>query len=626
MKNHRRSLLGLTGLVLLAAPAMAQDDISVLHPLGVVDKFLVDEAHDANAGWMRIQIVWRYYEPSDDAFSPGGYGSDLDAMEAAGLRMSPVILTGRCWATWKPGDPWDPENPDSDNPSGAPADLSETYDETHAYSETYYDFIYHFVSNFGDRIDRITIENEVNATNFWEDSIDEYLRLLVTARKAAADANPLVLVFDSGMGSGSWGAPVAQDRYEGGDWTWQEARDFLIEYYDRDAYVPLPALTSEGALQNFFATGLGGGVPQNYARVTGVLTGLHSDDLDRMLVDALNVKFTGEPWLIDEVVAWIDEVIASVPEQSPLPVKVNNEASSWCVDPSDIISHDGRFICDLSAADEPLLATELIRKVVEGIHVGVVQSLWFPFTNCLPDRDCDTPNEATPRLGLYDYDGNPTESLAAFRTLGRFLGGNRDYTGKVARAAGGPIHDFVFTERITGRADVHVMWWDDGFHGSGTLPTSIGAPNGTILATVYTQDGDSTTVDVVDDEVTVSVSREPVVVYFDDGYTPIDWPLDPVVGPAPPAMVLGVPAPNPAPGWTRVRFGLDEPIDDLSLRIHDVSGRLVATLLQGSLDAGIYSLVWDGRNDVGRDVGGGVYFVALESRGVRQTQKLLVTR
>jgi len=327
-----------------------------------------------------------------------------------------------------------------------------------------------------------------------------------------------------------------------------------------------------------------------------------------------------------EVIDWIDEVIASEPAQSPVPVKINNEASSWCVDPSDVIMFDGRPICDLSPSDDPLLATEFIRKVVEGIDLGVVQSLWFPFTNCLVGRDCDTPSEPTPRLGLYDYDGNPTEALAAFRTLGRFIAGNRDYSGKVARSAGSVIHDFAFTERITGRQDVHVLWWDDGFHGSGTLPTTLPVPGETIAVTVYTQDGDSMSVAVVDDEVTVSVSREPVVVYFDDGYTPIDWPLDPVVGPAPPTMVLGVPAPNPAPGWTRVRFGLDDPVDDLSLRVHDVRGRRVATLLEGSLDAGIYSLVWDGRNDLGREVGGGVYFVALESRGVRQTQKLLITR
>lgn len=625
----RRGRSGLVAALLLAValPAQAQeDDISVLHPLGLVDKFLLDEAAAIHSGWMREQIVWRYYESADDVFTPGGYESDLLALEARGLRLSPVVVTGRCWATWKPGDTWDPESPDADTPSGPPADLSAVYDAGHGYSATYYDFIHHFVSSFGDRIDRITIENEVNASNFWDGTIDEYIRVLTTARKAAQDANPLVLVFDSGMGSGSWGAPVAQDRYEDGHWSWTEARDFLVEYYERDAYVPLPAIGTEGALQTFFASGLGGAVPENYARVVDVLTSLYSDELDMMLVDGLNLKFTGEPWLLDEVVTWIDEVVASVPEQTPLPVKVNNEASSWCVDPADVIPHGGRFICELTPSDFPLLATEMMRKVVQGIEVGVVQSLWFPFSNCLVDRDCDVPNEPTPRLGLYDYDGNPTEALTSYQILGRFIAGNRDFSGKVARGGGSPIHEYAFTERITKRTDVRVMWWDDGFHGSGSLTATVDAPSGTVAAKVFTQDGDSTSVPVVGDGVTVTVSREPLVLYFDDGYTPIDWPLDPVVGPAPPQVVLGVPAPNPAPGWTRVRFGLDEEVHDLSLRIHDVAGRRVATLLEGSMGAGVYSLVWDGRNDAGQDVAGGVYLVSIQTGGRRQVQKLLVVR
>jgi flagellar hook assembly protein FlgD len=44
------------------------------------------------------------------------------------------------------------------------------------------------------------------------------------------------------------------------------------------------------------------------------------------------------------------------------------------------------------------------------------------------------------------------------------------------------------------------------------------------------------------------------------------------------------------------------------------------------MGAGVYSLVWDGRNDAGQDVAGGVYLVSIQTGGRRQVQKLLVVR
>jgi hypothetical protein len=50
------------------------------------------------------------------------------------------------------------------------------------------------------------------------------------------------------------------------------------------------------------------------------------------------------------------------------------------------------------------------------------------------------------------------------------------------------------------------------------------------------------------------------------------------------------------------------------LEVYDVTGRRVRTLVDGWLDAGSLAVEWDGRDESGREVGGGVYFLRLQSQ------------
>ena len=50
---------------------------------------------------------------------------------------------------------------------------------------------------------------------------------------------------------------------------------------------------------------------------------------------------------------------------------------------------------------------------------------------------------------------------------------------------------------------------------------------------------------------------------------------------------------------------------DVRLRIYDVNGRLVRTLVSGLQSPGPYTAVWDGRDDNGRGVASGNYFARL---------------
>jgi flagellar hook assembly protein FlgD len=56
--------------------------------------------------------------------------------------------------------------------------------------------------------------------------------------------------------------------------------------------------------------------------------------------------------------------------------------------------------------------------------------------------------------------------------------------------------------------------------------------------------------------------------------------------------------------------------------VHDVGGRLVRTLLRDDRPAGRHSVTWDGRDERGRIVPAGVYFVRLEAGGVQESRTI----
>jgi hypothetical protein len=99
-----------------------------------------------------------------------------------------------------------------------------------------------------------------------------------------------------------------------------------------------------------------------------------------------------------------------------------------------------------------------------------------------------------------------------------------------------------------------------------------------------------------------------------------------VVAAAPARVMLYPPQPNPFNPRTAVRFDLPES-GRVSLRVFDLRGRLVRTLLAAShLDAGTRLLTWDGRDDTGADTASGVYWLSLDSAQGRQTQRAVLLR
>jgi len=88
---------------------------------------------------------------------------------------------------------------------------------------------------------------------------------------------------------------------------------------------------------------------------------------------------------------------------------------------------------------------------------------------------------------------------------------------------------------------------------------------------------------------------------------------------------LYAPVPNPGRSPVAVRYSLACE-GRTQVHIHDLTGRVVRTLVNSSQQAGRYSLRWDGRDNVGHTLAGGVYFCRLVSGEYRATEKVVLQR
>lgn len=80
--------------------------------------------------------------------------------------------------------------------------------------------------------------------------------------------------------------------------------------------------------------------------------------------------------------------------------------------------------------------------------------------------------------------------------------------------------------------------------------------------------------------------------------------------------------PNPFAGSTRIRLELPAETPVLAT-IFALDGRLVASLHQGTLPAGVRELTWDGRDADGRPAAAGIYFSLVQTPGHRVVGKLV---
>jgi hypothetical protein len=93
----------------------------------------------------------------------------------------------------------------------------------------------------------------------------------------------------------------------------------------------------------------------------------------------------------------------------------------------------------------------------------------------------------------------------------------------------------------------------------------------------------------------------------------------------PQSVVLYGNFPNPFGPATRVAFSTPHGAR-ASLSIYTVSGRLVRTVPAGRFSTGRHTIVWDGTDDSGESLAGGVYFYRLDVAGKELRGKMVKIR
>jgi hypothetical protein len=94
-----------------------------------------------------------------------------------------------------------------------------------------------------------------------------------------------------------------------------------------------------------------------------------------------------------------------------------------------------------------------------------------------------------------------------------------------------------------------------------------------------------------------------------------------VGGGLPRELALALTSSNPARGGASLRYSLPQ-AGAVRLVVYDLAGREARVLASGRLEAGDYSARWDGRNETGQPVRGGMYLVRLEAGGRALVQRL----
>ena len=97
--------------------------------------------------------------------------------------------------------------------------------------------------------------------------------------------------------------------------------------------------------------------------------------------------------------------------------------------------------------------------------------------------------------------------------------------------------------------------------------------------------------------------------------------IEPTNGKLPDEFKLYAAYPNPFNPVTTIRFDVGEANHESILRIYDISGRNVATLVNDQLQSGTYEVKWDARG-----FASGIYFTELISGTKRHTQKMVLLK
>jgi hypothetical protein len=112
------------------------------------------------------------------------------------------------------------------------------------------------------------------------------------------------------------------------------------------------------------------------------------------------------------------------------------------------------------------------------------------------------------------------------------------------------------------------------------------------------------------------------IVYYEDALSGLADVGRPGAG----RIMLSQNEPNPFSPETAIRLTVPVPGQEVTLRIFDVAGREVRTLLRDEKVVGTRTVRWDGRNEAGEETAAGLYFCRLDAGRIRLSRKIVLVR
>jgi hypothetical protein len=82
--------------------------------------------------------------------------------------------------------------------------------------------------------------------------------------------------------------------------------------------------------------------------------------------------------------------------------------------------------------------------------------------------------------------------------------------------------------------------------------------------------------------------------------------------------------PNPFNGSVVLRYSVSER-SDVALQIYNARGRRIRTLIDSRREPGVYEIIWNGRDDDGRELPAGLYVGRLNTGRATRVVKIIKT-
>jgi len=186
--------------------------------------FDCNQARGIGAGATWVVVPWKAIQPAPDQWTFDRLDAVIENAEACGVEISLKLETGH--------DHWGVQPGGNSKGSMPPRSL-----------DAYATWVQTTVRRYRGRVRAYAIENEVNASDFWASSWEEYLPVWQTGYAAVKAGDPDALVADFGIPSLVYGPAIAHNLYTQGDVA--GAIEWLNRYLERRGF---PQVESEEAL------------------------------------------------------------------------------------------------------------------------------------------------------------------------------------------------------------------------------------------------------------------------------------------------------------------------------------------------------------------------------------------